>query len=185
MSDIGKLSIRLLALAAFAGLALGATNAITAAPIKAQELQNAATARQTVLPEATTFDALTATDGLTEAYIGRAADGTLAGKTGTILTQGFGGEIEVTVGMNMDNVITGVTVGGVNFKETAGLGAKAKDVAFTGQFTGKIAPIALKKDGGAIDAITSATISSNAVTQAVNHVVGVLTSLKAPEKEVG
>jgi electron transport complex protein RnfG len=57
--------------------------------------------------------------------------------------------------------------------ETPGLGAKITTDAWTGQFTGKTRDqAALKKDGGAIDAISAATISSRAVTRAVHDAMG-------------
>ena len=71
----------------------------------------------------------------------------------------------------MDGVIRGVNVGGSNFSETAGLGAKTKDASWREQFIGESAPVAITKDGGNIDAIASATISSRAVTDEVDRLV--------------
>jgi Na+-translocating ferredoxin:NAD+ oxidoreductase RnfG subunit len=53
-----------------AGLALGTTNALTEAPIAQQEVIAAAEARRSVLPEAESFEQVTAPDGLSEAYAG-------------------------------------------------------------------------------------------------------------------
>ena len=78
---------------------------------------------------------------------------------------GFGGPIEVTVGVDTHGTVTGLSVGGSSFAETAGLGAKAKEPAFTDQFVGKTAPLTLKVD---VDAISGATITSRAVTDGVN-----------------
>ena len=91
-----------------------------------------------------------------------------------IATKGFGGEVEVTVGVNAQGTVTGISVGGANFSETAGLGAKSKDAAFTDQFKNREVPLKVIKAGGekaenTVDAITSATITSNAVTGAVNQ----------------
>jgi len=174
------LSIKLFAIAAVAGLALGATNALTEAPIAQQEVIAADEARKSVLPEAESFVSVDAPEGLSEAHAGYDATGKLVGKTGKIVTKGYGGEIEVTVGVNNDGVITGVYVGGSNFSETAGLGARTKEAWFGEQFIGKKSPVSLKKDGGDIDAVTSATISSRAVTKAVDKAAGLLTALDVP-----
>lgn len=180
MRKILILGIKLFAIAAVAGLALGATNALTEAPIRQQEVIAADEARKSVLPEAETFVALDAPEGLSEAHAGYDANGKLVGKTGKIVTKGYGGEIEVTVGVDNDGAITGVFVGGSNFSETAGLGARTKETWFGAQFVGQKSPVSLKKDGGDIDAVTSATISSRAVTKAVDKAAGLLAALDVP-----
>ena len=93
------------------------------------------------------------------------SDGRTVGYVSQITTKGFGGDIVVTVGMDTDGVLTGIRVGGEGFSETAGLGARTRDEAFTAPFAGKTAPVALGED---VDAVTGATISSSAVTVAVN-----------------
>ena len=80
--------------------------------------------------------------------------------------QGYAGPIELVVGLRPDRTISGVHVGGENFKETENLGAKAKDAAFTDQFVGKTIPVELEQD---IDAIAGATITSRAVVDGVNN----------------
>ena len=178
MSDIGKLGLKLLTLAAIGGLALGATNAITKGPIAEQAVATAAAARQTVLPEAVDFQLVAEADGdVTEIYQGLTASGETAGYTAKTTVQGFGGPIEVTIGVNSDGTVTGANVGGTDFSETAGLGAKTKDPAFYDQFAGKTGPFELRKNGGEIDAVTSATISSTAVKNGVNTVYAYLTNL--------
>ena len=89
----------------------------------------------------------------------------------TFSDNGFGGRIELIVGMWMDGTIIGYKV--IEQKETPGLGTKITEKKFAGQFTGLNAydDISLKKDGGTIDAITGATISSRAVIDAVKKVL--------------
>lgn len=80
--------------------------------------------------------------------------------------QGYGGIIPITVGVDVTGRITGVFVGGEDegFNETEGLGSLVRDTNFTNQFIGKtLSQINLREDGGEIDAITGATISSRAV----------------------
>lgn len=89
--------------------------------------------------------------------------------------QGYGGPIEVITGFETDGAIRGVSVGGESFNETEGLGAKAKDAAFTGQYRGKMPPVELNKD---IDGISGATVTSTAVTDAVNQAASRLNTLQ-------
>ena len=78
--------------------------------------------------------------------------------------QGFGGLLGVMVGYNLE---TGdlVGIGITTLSETPGVGTRVRETAFTGQFKGmsSTSNFKVKKDGGEIDAITGATISSRAV----------------------
>ena len=174
------LGLKLFLLAAIAGLALGITNMVTAGPIARQAILAAEAARTAVLPVASSFTEAEAPVGLQDAYAGYDASGAYVGATGTIITDGYGGEIEITVGIDQSGAVTGVSIGGSSFAETAGLGARAKEPWFAEQFVGKASPIAIAKDGGEIDAITSATITSRAVTNAVENAVLALGSLTLP-----
>ena len=80
--------------------------------------------------------------------------------------QGYGGPIELIVGMRTDRTLAGIHVGGADFNETEGLGAKAKEPAFTDQFAGKSVPLTLGQD---IDAIAGATVTSRAIVDGVNQ----------------
>ena len=88
-------------------------------------------ARRAVLPAATDFEEMAVdNDDIDYCYKGL-ANGETIGYTAQITVKGYGGEIEVVVGVDNDGVITGINVGGANFSETAGLGAKTKEPAFT------------------------------------------------------
>jgi electron transport complex protein RnfG len=88
---------------------------------------------------------------------------------------GYGGAIELIVGINADGTLAGVRV--VAHKETPGLGDKIDARksrwidAFAGRSLGDPAPAqwAVKKDGGAFDQFTGATITPRAVTAAVKR----------------
>ena len=87
---------------------------------------------------------------------------------------GYGGDIQIAVGISNDGVITGFNV--ISNSETAGLGSKCTDPDFTAQFEGKNADILKYTKTGAvaddeIDAISGATRTTNAVTQAVNTAI--------------
>ena len=80
--------------------------------------------------------------------------------------KGYGGEISIFVGLNTDFTIKDIKI--LSNTETPGLGTKITEDAFTGQFKGLTSQdVSLAKDGGKVDAITGATISSKAVTDAV------------------
>ena len=171
----------LLIITLVAGLALGGTYALTKGPIAQQTLAQAESARKAALPDADTFQQLTLEEGapVDWAYAGlkTAEDGSTVtvGHVSQITVKGYKGPVEVTVGLDNDLTLTGISVGGSDFAETAGLGAKAKEPAFQDQFVGKKTPVAVIKQGGTpgdntIDAITAATITSNAVRDAVNSV---------------
>jgi electron transport complex protein RnfG len=83
-----------------------------------------------------------------------------------VFPQGYGGLIPITVGLDREEKITGIKIASAaeGLKETPGLGVKITEPYFTQQFVGKQGPqIKIIKDGGEIDAITAATISSRAV----------------------
>ena len=108
----------------------------------------------------------------------------IVGYLATVLPEGYAGSVETIVGMDSNGVITGVVVT-TNMSETPGLGAKAKDGEFAKQFEKAVPPeggFAVKRDGGEIDAITSATITSRAITNGVNAAVEVINKNNAFEK---
>lgn len=83
---------------------------------------------------------------------------------------GYGGVIEILVGVTKEGKVSAVKI--LNQNETPGLGTKVSEPKFYEQFSGKkYEEIILKKDGGTIDAITAATISSRAVSKGVQEAV--------------
>lgn len=81
---------------------------------------------------------------------------------------GFGGPVSIMVGFDADGSIHASQV--IEHSETPGLGDHMAKPAFNAQFVGRRigSPLAVTKDGGDIDAITAATISSRAYLEAVN-----------------
>ena len=84
---------------------------------------------------------------------------------------GFDNTITMMVGIDNEGKVLGISV--VNHTETAGLGAVAdadtpKGIAFREQFVGTSGSVAVSKDGGTLDAITGATITSRAICVGVN-----------------
>ena len=100
----------------------------------------------------------------------RTAAGALAGFAIQLTTHaGYGGEIRMMLGIAPDGTTTGLAIL-PGHKETPGLGAKITETAFRKRFEDKSLASTnwqVRKDGGAIDEITAATISSRAVTDAI------------------
>lgn len=168
------------------GLALGGVYDITKGPILEQKEKAEKAAYQVVLPEATKFtqideqqlsdgnDSLQA-EGYTSTVESVSEATNAEGIVGYVMKittpEGYGGDITISMGMNQDGMVTGVEMLSIN--ETAGLGMKAKEDAFNDQYDGKQVDVfKVTKSGEAgdemIDAISGATITSNAVTGAVN-----------------
>ena len=83
---------------------------------------------------------------------------------------GYGGAIDILLGMEPDGRVRGIRI--ISQQETPGLGAKIIESQFLDQFTGlPVDEIALSRDGGSVDAITGATISSRAVVEAVEETI--------------
>jgi Na+-translocating ferredoxin:NAD+ oxidoreductase subunit G len=87
----------------------------------------------------------------------------------TFSTRGFSGYISLMAGFKPDGTIINISV--LEQKETPGLGTKMAEPSFRDQFAGKdpaVFTLKVKKDGGKVDAITAATISSRAFCDAVS-----------------
>jgi electron transport complex protein RnfG len=180
MLDIFKIALKLFVITAVAALALGLTHAITEEPIEQQIQEANIQARKAVLPQGEEFEALDISKyqeqypEIIEAYEGKKGTDTV-GYTFIVECKGFGGIIEVFVGISTDeHKVEGIQIG--NHQETPGLGAKVTEPGFVMQYTGKpvTAPLAVVKGVPSkeqeVEAITGATITSKAVTQGVNTV---------------
>ena len=115
-------------------------------------------------------DSFTDTTGLVKSvYEAKTSDGTLVGFVSEVSPSGFGGAINMVVGVDTYGNITGISI--VKMTETSGLGANAANTSFREQYVGKTGPLAVDKDGGEIVALTGATVTSRAVTTGVNAVL--------------
>lgn len=167
-----KPTISLTVIALVAALALALANHVTAPKIEARQKQSKAEQRQMVMSEADDFvqiDDLGAAnpDGaILEAYTATKG-GAAIGYVFNLSSNGFGGPVNVTVGVGSDLTITGLRIG--DNSETAGLGSRAANPEFYTQYEGKSGDPALTVNGSGannIDGLTSATITSTAVTRA-------------------
>jgi Na+-translocating ferredoxin:NAD+ oxidoreductase subunit G len=97
----------------------------------------------------------------------------------TYTDKGFGGHVEIMAGFLPDGSINKVTV--LQHKETPGLGNKMTDPKFGDQFLHKNPAnfvLKVKKDGGQVDAITAATVSSRAYCDALQRAFNTLETIK-------
>lgn len=125
--------------------------------------------RQKVLSVATEFK--DEKQGKIEYAVGYDKDGNAAGVIFTTTEKSYGGDVLVMTGIDMDGKVTGVEILSIN--DTAGLGMKATEASFREQFIGLVKDIVVQKnssnhDNNEITALTGATITSKAVTSAVN-----------------
>ena len=86
----------------------------------------------------------------------------------TAVEQGFGGEVTVHLVLNDDRTVQALTIDTPN--ETAGFGQRTSEAEFTDQFIGKAGPFAYGENG--VEAISGATVTSNAVLAAINRLAG-------------
>lgn len=187
-----KDALILCAITLVAGACLGGVYGITKEPIEAAKLAAKESAYRTVLADAASFEM----DDLTEVIangnaeiaglgygnvsVGECVTGVDAGGAllGHVITatskDGYGGEITVTVGIMADGTVSGIEF--LTLAETAGLGMNASKPEWKAQYAGKnVDAFSVTKSGaaadGEINAISGATITSNAVTGAVNAAV--------------
>ena len=134
-------------------------NSFTSVVVEAQNDAKIRSILESIFPDLTEFEE----SG--EIFIVYEGDN-IAGYTFTVAGNGYGGPISILVGMNSDYTLRDMEV--LSHTETPGLGSKITEELFTEQFVGlRVDEIVLSKDGGKIDAITGATISSRAVTEAI------------------
>ena len=182
--DMFKLGLNLLIISAVAALLLALTNSVTASTIAQRNEQANAEARKLVLESAQDFEQVkdVKTDNskgveVSEIYEAKDASGNTVGYTLKVLPSGYGGTIELMVGIDSaKGQVSGINV--VSNSETAGLGAKSTDPEFSDQYKGKpLEELSVLKNGtpgdAEIKAISGATITSTAVTNGVDAAIEV------------
>lgn len=89
-----------------------------------------------------------------------------SGRTANASAIGYAGPVLVRLTLDDSGAISDIDVGGARFLETVGVGSGVREEAFTSQFIGKTPPLTLNQD---IDAVSGATLSSQAAVDAVNE----------------
>ncbi|MGN0465685.1 MAG: RnfABCDGE type electron transport complex subunit G [Lachnospiraceae bacterium] len=198
MSKIIKDCAILFVITLVAGFILGGVYEITKEPIAKQEEAAKQEAYKQVFKDAASFEA---TDGVSAQVAQKAV--LESGDTATTINEvlaavdaekkvigyvfsvtnpeGYGGNIQLSVGIKNDGTINGYEV--LSISETAGLGMKATEAEFKDQFKGKKAEkLELVKTGAKeeqqVDAISGATITSTAVTKEINACLAYVNSVK-------
>ncbi|MBQ9902888.1 MAG: RnfABCDGE type electron transport complex subunit G [Clostridia bacterium] len=163
---IAKPALILMAICAIVTTLLAMTNMLTVGKIADNAAQKAAESRMKVLA-AQDYRQLDSDGAVYGAYD---ENGNLIGVVITTLSSGYGGKIEVMTGIRNNGEISGVTI--LSMEETPGLGARGKEDSFLRQYKGHDhSSLAVSKDGGEINALSGATITSRAITKAVNEAV--------------
>lgn len=146
-------------------------NSITSPIVKNMQVEEIKNTLRNIFPEMSQYELKD------EIYI-IYQDGEKAGYAFMASGSGYSGDIDIMVGLDSGFGIKSISI--LSQTETPGLGSRITESSFTDQFKGLSASdIALKVDGGKIDAVTGATISSRAVVNAVKEkIVEIIDSLE-------
>jgi Na+-translocating ferredoxin:NAD+ oxidoreductase subunit G len=166
---IGTLTLICLISGALLAFVNGATYERIAA---VAEMRATAAAAKVLPPHESILDAVSLEHGGIQYRVrpAQTAEGQLAGFAVAFATSaGYGGEIRMMLGISPEGQTTGLVIL-PGHKETPGLGAKITEAGFLARFKDKSLANSIwkvRKDGGEIDEITAATVSSRAVTEAI------------------
>lgn len=168
--------------AALVALALALVNGVTAEKIKANLAAESQKAAYEVMPQAAGFGVLTGVEHASIAYEGLGDEGEFIGYVFQTTVKGYGGDVEVITGFDPEGSITGVKI--LSDSETPGLGKRVNEEGFRRQYVGLKEQAVLSKQAqeGEIQAVSNATISSRAVTEAVNTARKAFDQLMEAEK---
>jgi electron transport complex protein RnfG len=177
MKEIMNLGLKLLLISLIAALSLGYVNAITEDKIAEQRALANERARKAVSSEADTFkeiDISDLNDDLVVEGFEAIEEDLVIGYVFKTIPKGYGGSLEVIVGIDKSGKISGVRIG--SHTETPGLGAKATEESFYSQYKNmsanqEIGVSKTQKSDTEIQAISGATITSEAVTKGVNSAI--------------
>lgn len=163
-----RLALTLLIITSVVAVCLAGVNKITAPAIAQQNLQKTQQAITAVLPGGYDTEVTSYADDtglVSKVYAGA------NGYAFEVNPVGFDSAITMMVGVGNDGKVLGISI--VSHSETSGLGAvaaaqTAAGESFRQQFVGASGSVSVSKDGGSIDALTGATITSRAVCTGIN-----------------
>lgn len=179
-------TISLMLITLVAGLLLGVVYEVTKEPIAAEQLRAKEEAYKAVFADAKDFEEMSVNEGIQQKINGEQGlnatieevmkvldeSGGLAGYVLTVTDhEGYGGDVQFAMGVKIDGTVNGISF--LSLSETAGLGMKANEEDFKVQFAEKnVQSFRYTKNGAAsedeIDALSGATITTNAVVNGVN-----------------
>ena len=181
-SSFKNMTICLFAICLVCSALLAGVYALTAEPIAAAAAAKNEAAIKEVLPDNAVRieeERTVEMDGVTYTYnLAYDEPGNTVGCAVNVSALGFGGPISIKVGLDMDGVICNTKV--LSQAETPGLGAKCTEAAFADQFrffNSAEKKLAVKKDGGDVDAITASTITSRAYANGLAVAVNVFNAI--------
>ena len=171
---VARLALTLLIIAGVMAAALAGVNSVTAPIIEKLTYEKTQAAVSAVLPGGGDTVEFPAMDLVSKVYQGE------NGYAVEVTPSGFDNTITMMVGVDNAGTVTGISI--IDHSETAGLGAVAAATtaageAFRAQFQGMSGSVSVTKDGGQVDAITSATITSRAVCSGVNAALAVVAAM--------
>jgi len=140
INPVLKSILVLFAAALLSAIALAVTNNLTAEPIRRNNQRARDEAHKTIGDYAFAFE---------------------------VASKGYGGEINMIVGISSFGDVTGVAI--ISMNETIGVGAKTRDPAFLEQFIGKRNGVSVGRGPYNVDAVTGATVSSRAIAAGVSE----------------
>ena len=169
-----RLAVTLLLICGVMAAALAGVNSITAPKIEQLNYEKTQAAVSAVLAGGGDEIAAPAVDLVSKMYKGE------NGYAVEVTPSGFDNTITMMVGVDNDGNVTGISI--ISHTETAGLGAVAAATtsageAFRAQFVGLNGNVSVTKDGGQVEAITSATITSRAVCAGVNAALAAVAAM--------
>ena len=173
---VARLAITLLLITSLVAAALAGVNAITAPIIAQINYQKTQDAIDAVLPGGGESVPFTDDSG----WVSTVYKSETGYAVEVTPTTGFDGDIAMMVGIDLQGNVLGISV--ISHTETAGLGAVAAaktsaGESFRGQFVGTSGSVSVTKDGGTIDAITGATITSRAICDGVNAALACIANM--------
>ena len=184
--EIIRNTFSLMLITVIAGVLLGLVYEVTKEPIAREKMRAKEEAYKTVFADAASFTEMGSVPEETKEKLGeqgydadideimevKDSGGNHAGYVLTVTDhEGYGGDIQFAMGVKADGTLNGISF--LSISETAGLGMKATEDKFKEQFAGKkVSKFSYTKKGASsedeIDALSGATITTNAVTNGVN-----------------
>lgn len=185
LKEILRPALMLFIIGAVCTALLAGTNLLTKDKIAEITSKQENEAKAAVLSAATEFseEKTVTVNGVSYTYFEGIADGKAVGIVVPLTTKSYGGDLSLVVGIDYESAkITGVKITEIN--DTPGLGMKAKSADFINNYLNKSGEIGVTKSTPAeneIQAISGATITSKAVTGAVNTAFSVYSEVKDGE----
>ena len=174
------IALKLLIISAVTALLLAGVNALTAPRIAENNELEKKNAIAAIFPSSDDCQLTDISADSVELVYLVLKDGDLLGYAASVSAMGFGGEIELMVGVTAEGTIKGIKV--VSHSETPGLGSRVDDEGYLSQYAGLGGNLSIGSD---VDAITGSTISSKAVLRGVNAALSAYSAIFTENDEIG